>query len=378
MPADPLSNAMPLVPGPPLSGGQGIPALTGDAQGGFSALLIGQGVVAASVPVGEAKPPLPVGALAVEAVVPQEMQIEAVQAEVPPPRVPRALESAVAVDASRIPEEQGAEPDAPEPAAEESDSVPVLAPLPMPVPMTVAPAPPRADPLPTAGPAKSEDGAPAPPSAPRMEGQAHAAEQMSFGTPQSLPSKADHAGKQTEPGPRADAGSDALPPLVPSPSRDATPLAPPRAEASPVIAAASPRFGEDLGIAIARHAARGPDASAETLTVRLDPPEHGRIEVSLQFEDGGPLRIVMTASQSATLDLLRRDSADLSRALSQAGVSTDAQSFSFGSQSGEGQQGRPGPHPSYPGQTWREEDAGALPLAPPQRIRTSGSLNLIA
>ena len=37
---------MPLVPGPPLSGGQGIPALTGDAQGGFSALLIGQGAQA--------------------------------------------------------------------------------------------------------------------------------------------------------------------------------------------------------------------------------------------------------------------------------------------------------------------------------------------
>jgi flagellar hook-length control protein FliK len=139
----------------------------------------------------------------------------------------------------------------------------------------------------------------------------------------------------------------------------------------------SPRFGEELGIAIARHVARGEDAARETMTVRLDPPEHGRIEVSLSFEDGGPLRAVVAASHSTTLDLLRRDSADLSRALAQAGVSTDAQSFSFSAQTQDGQRGR---HQTQPQFATAEVD-GPEPDPDPQdyrKLRTRGSLNLIA
>lgn len=173
-----------------------------------------------------------------------------------------------------------------------------------------------------------------------------------------------------------------LPALMPDHPAAPAP-APHRTEASAVISAAPGRFGEELGIAIARHMGRGEDAGHETLTLRLDPPEHGRIEVTLSFEDGGPLRAVVAASQSGTLDLLRRDSADLSRALAQAGVGMDAQSFTFSAQtqSGGGERGRqgmlPGPQPGFAA---LEPEGGEIAPPPPdyRRLRTSGSLNLIA
>lgn len=107
------------------------------------------------------------------------------------------------------------------------------------------------------------------------------------------------------------------------------PLTAPSAAPSPVpvVSARPGRIGAELGVAIARHVER--DSGMETLTVRLDPPEHGRIEVALRFEEGGTLRAHVAASHAATLDLLRRESADLVRSLADAGISADAQSFRF-------------------------------------------------
>jgi flagellar hook-length control protein FliK len=178
-----------------------------------------------------------------------------------------------------------------------------------------------------------------------------------------------------------DTTSAASSPTLALPDQPATPSAPARA-ATQIISTAPGRFGEELGIAIARHVSRGEGGAAETLSLRLDPPEHGRIEVTLSFEDGGPLRAVVAASQPATLDLLRRDSADLSRALGQAGIGTDAQSFSFSAQSqssGRERQGQafpPQPTPMHNRAMAPEE----IPLPAPdyRPLRTSGRLNLIA
>jgi flagellar hook-length control protein FliK len=93
-----------------------------------------------------------------------------------------------------------------------------------------------------------------------------------------------------------------------------------------------------MGIAIARHVATG---GGEALTIRLDPGEMGRIEVRLTLDEHGTLRAVMAADNPASLDMLRRDSADLSRALSDAGVRADAQSLRFDTRShGGGQNGQ--------------------------------------
>ena len=104
----------------------------------------------------------------------------------------------------------------------------------------------------------------------------------------------------------------------------------------PTISAQPGRIGKELGVEIARYMQDGTDQ----LTVRLDPGHHGQIEVTMKFDDNGQLRATVTASQSATLEMLRRDSADLMRSLSDAGVNTDAQSFQFDSRGQGSQQGQ--------------------------------------
>jgi hypothetical protein len=103
----------------------------------------------------------------------------------------------------------------------------------------------------------------------------------------------------------------------------------------PPISVQTGAFGRELGVAIAHHTTAGIDE----MTLRLDPAHHGQIEVKLSFNDDGQLRATVSTTQPATLDMLRRESADLTRALSDAGIQTDTQSFRFDSQSGSsGQQ----------------------------------------
>ena len=99
------------------------------------------------------------------------------------------------------------------------------------------------------------------------------------------------------------------------------------------------RIGHDTAIAIVRHVGAG---GGGVLTVRLDPEHMGRVEVRLGFDDSGTLRAVMTADSPAALDLLRRDQADLTRALTDAGVSADARSFTFDSRGDSRGDGRSG------------------------------------
>ncbi|MDQ4421125.1 flagellar hook-length control protein FliK [Sphingobium sp. DEHP117] len=195
------------------------------------------------------------------------------------------------------------------------------------------------------------------------------------------PSQPGHTSSSPEQQDDATSAAPSPSPTLALPDQPATPSAPARA-ATQIISTAPGRFGEELGIAIARHASRGESGAAETLSLRLDPPEHGRIEVTLSFEDGGPLRAVVAASQPATLDLLRRDSADLGRALGQAGIGTDAQSFSFSAQSqgsGRERQGQSFPPQPTPPNSWAMAPE-EIPLPAPdyRPLHTSGRLNLIA
>jgi flagellar hook-length control protein FliK len=57
--------------------------------------------------------------------------------------------------------------------------------------------------------------------------------------------------------------------------------------------------------------------------IRLDPPELGRIDVRLDFARDGQLMARLVVDRSETLDLLRRDSANLERALESAGLRGD-------------------------------------------------------
>ena len=112
----------------------------------------------------------------------------------------------------------------------------------------------------------------------------------------------------------------------------------PQSAAQPVVAAQPGRIGHDLGVEIARRMFTGGDQ----LVVRLSPPEFGRIEVRMSFDDRGGLSTVFAADRPAALDMLRRDSADLSRALNDAGFRSDANTLRFdGGDRGSGQHRTP-------------------------------------
>jgi flagellar hook-length control protein FliK len=91
-----------------------------------------------------------------------------------------------------------------------------------------------------------------------------------------------------------------------------------------------------LGVAIASKASDG----NSSFDIRLDPPELGRIEVHLDVDKDGHVTSRLIADRSDTLDLLRRDSTGLERALQDAGLKTSdsGMQFSLRDQAGGQQQ----------------------------------------
>ncbi len=63
--------------------------------------------------------------------------------------------------------------------------------------------------------------------------------------------------------------------------------------------------------------------------IRLDPPELGRIEVRLNIDRDGNVTSRLIADRQDTLDLLRRDSSGLERALQDAGLKTSDNGMQF-------------------------------------------------
>lgn len=125
--------------------------------------------------------------------------------------------------------------------------------------------------------------------------------------------------------------TQAMTPVANGPAVSPYPAVPQAAVMTPVVMAQPGRIGADIGVEIAR-AAKG---DREDVLIRLDPREMGRIDVRLSFDRDGMLRAVMSADSPAALDMLRRESGDLNRALADAGVRHDAQSFRFDARSGD-------------------------------------------
>jgi len=162
----------------------------------------------------------------------------------------------------------------------------------------------------------------------------------------------------------------------------ASAAAPDAARAASDSAAAEPRarasaIGEDVGLAIVRHADSG---SGDVLVIRLDPAELGKIEVRLRMDEARQLSAEVTADQPATLDLLRRDSDNLTRALNDAGFRADDQSLrfdsrGFGQSDQQAQQGRRIASRAY----LPEDDAATAQSIPtPVQVRSSGRVDLVA
>jgi hypothetical protein len=73
---------------------------------------------------------------------------------------------------------------------------------------------------------------------------------------------------------------------------------------------------EELALHIAARSARGDSR----FTIRLDPPELGRIEVNLSVTSHGHAQAALAADKPQTLELLQRDASALERTLKEAGV----------------------------------------------------------
>lgn len=71
------------------------------------------------------------------------------------------------------------------------------------------------------------------------------------------------------------------------------------------------------------------EKSQQTLTIQLDPPELGRVQLQLSYEKGEAMKVHLLTETQDTLTLLQRDSHALRAALEQAGIQTDSSSLTF-------------------------------------------------
>jgi chemotaxis protein MotD len=80
-----------------------------------------------------------------------------------------------------------------------------------------------------------------------------------------------------------------------------------------------------LAVEIAARAVAG----RHRFEIRLDPPELGRIDVRLDIDRHGAVTSRLLVDRPETLDLLRRDAAQIERALQDAGLKTAENSLQF-------------------------------------------------
>ena len=79
-------------------------------------------------------------------------------------------------------------------------------------------------------------------------------------------------------------------------------------------------------------------AGKRQFEIRLDPPELGRVEVKMNIDNNGNTTTRLVVDRPETLDLLKRDSSQLERALQDAGhkTSDNGLEFSLRQQSAQG------------------------------------------
>lgn len=81
-----------------------------------------------------------------------------------------------------------------------------------------------------------------------------------------------------------------------------------------------------VAASIQKNAATG---ETKNITLRLDPPELGRVEIKMSFGKDSAVKAVMTIEKPETFLMLQRDAHILERALQDAGLEADGNSLSF-------------------------------------------------
>jgi len=83
-------------------------------------------------------------------------------------------------------------------------------------------------------------------------------------------------------------------------------------------------------------------AGQDRITIRLNPAELGRVEVKMELTHDGRTTAIVTADNRDTLDLLRRDSSDLQKALEEGGLQLSDGDLTFNLRGEEGQMAEDG------------------------------------
>ena len=123
------------------------------------------------------------------------------------------------------------------------------------------------------------------------------------------------------------------------------------ARANPSSAARQPHTPpapmEQVSVQIQRAVLSGTDK----INIKLHPAHLGRVEVRLDIAADGQLSAIIMAEKPETLELLQRDIKGLEKALQQAGLDTNSNSFNFGLKQNSAQKGDPdnGPNNGHDG-----------------------------
>ena len=94
---------------------------------------------------------------------------------------------------------------------------------------------------------------------------------------------------------------------------------------------------EQVSVQIQRAVLSGSDK----INIKLHPAHLGRVEVRLDIAADGQLSAIIMAEKPETLELLQRDIMGLEKALQQAGLDTNSNSFNFGLKQNSAQKGDP-------------------------------------
>jgi chemotaxis protein MotD len=100
------------------------------------------------------------------------------------------------------------------------------------------------------------------------------------------------------------------------------------AAATPAVASQASATAIPIASVAVEIAARA-QAGNNRFEIRLDPPELGRIDVTLDVDRHGNVTSHLVVERSQTLDLLRRDAPQLERALNDAGLKTGDNAMQF-------------------------------------------------
>ena len=171
----------------------------------------------------------------------------------------------------------------------------------------------------------TQPGEPTPTDAQPASAQVRSHEHERIGAPKADDLSLESVGAQVSEAARGGGGSSqAVHAVLQANDQPAGPIAPAATTAAP--AASEPLVPvAGLAVEIAARAQNG----RNRFEIRLDPPELGRIDVQLDIDRGGQVTSRLVVERADTLEHLRRDAADLQRALEQAGLKTADSGLQF-------------------------------------------------